>query len=68
MIILPPPPKFELIPINETKSIRCELEDGWFVVEDTDNSGYDDMGAVAFGLDELAALINALEELRAKCQ
>lgn len=52
------------IPITDTVSLAYDPGDNWFAVADSDNFGYDALGVVIMGMDELDALIVALGRLR----
>jgi hypothetical protein len=59
-----PPPDLARIIVSDDIYIEYDREDTWFVIADKDNLGYDEMGAVVLGSDEIDGLIKALQELK----
>lgn len=60
-----PPPEIETIQVTDTVSLKFDLEDGWFGIEDADRA-YDEVGAVLMDLGAIDKLIVALGQLREK--
>lgn len=59
-----PNPDLITIPVSDDIYIQYDRHDTWFAIGDRDNLGYDEMGAVVMGFDELGVLIDALMGFR----
>lgn len=52
------------IQVTKEVEVQYDIADGWFGIVDADWTGYDQMGAVTMGTDDLDALIVGLGMLR----
>lgn len=60
------PPNIQSIAVTKDISIRFDISDHWFGLQDAEAGTYDELGAVLMGLNDLDALIVALGQLREK--